>query len=163
VLDATGSAGTFKLYVRAKDAAGESMDSFGSKTKPIEFQISETSTAEPPAYEGEEAPQRCVAKEECPPDFPGCQGKPKRGNKDWGVACDNSMECKEGLLCNDGTCEAAPACESNADCQTGTCVDNKCSIDESAAGASSATYKKNWLGLHFGQDIAFFGGSDVCS
>jgi hypothetical protein len=162
--DATGSAGTLKVYVRAKDAAGESVDSFGSKSKPIEIQLSENSAAEPPAYEGEQAPARCVAKEECPPDFPGCQDKPKRGNKDWGVACDNSMECKEGLLCNDGTCEAAPACETNADCQTGTCVDNKCSIDEaSGGGASSAPYKKNWIGLHFAQDIAIIGGSDVCS
>jgi hypothetical protein len=161
--DATGSAGTLKVYVRAKDAAGESVDSFGSKSKPIEFQISETSTAEPPAYEGEEAPQRCVAKEECPPDFPGCQDKPKRGNKDWGVACDNSMECKEGLLCNDGTCEAAPACESNADCQTGTCVDNKCSVGGDEGPGPSASYKKNWVGLHFAQDIAIMGGSNVCS
>ena len=163
--DATGSSGTLKLYVRAKDAAGESVDSFGSKSKPIEFQLSESSAAEPPAYDGEEPPARCVAKEECPPDFPGCQGKSKRGSKDWGVACDNSMECKEGLLCNDGTCEAAPACESNADCQTGTCVDNKCTIDEGGGGGGGggAKYKKNWLGLHFAQDIAFVSGADVCS
>src|SRR5450432_402080 len=126
--DATGSAGTLKLYVRAKDAGGESVDSFGSKSKPIEFQVSEGSSAEPPAYDGEEPPARCVAKEECPPDFPGCAEKPKRGSKDWGQACDNSMECKEGLLCNDGTCEAAPACESNADCQSGSCADGKCSV-----------------------------------
>jgi hypothetical protein len=161
--DATGAAGTLKVYVRAKDAAGESVDSFGSKSKPIEFQLSENSTAEPPTYEGEEPPARCVAKEECPPDFPGCQDKPKRGNKDWGVACDNSTECKEGLLCNDGTCETAPACESNADCQTGTCVDNKCSVGDESGATSSAPYKKNWLGLHFAQDIAIIGGSDVCS
>jgi hypothetical protein len=164
--DGTGTSGTLKVYVRAKDASGESVDSFGSKAKPIEFQLSESSTAEPPAYEGEAPPQRCADKGECPPDFPGCADKPKRGNKDWGVACDNSMECKEGLLCNDGTCEAAPACETNADCQTGTCVDNKCSIGDSGeAGGAGATapYKKNWLGLHFAQDIAITGGSDVCS
>jgi hypothetical protein len=160
--DGTGSAGELKVYVRAKDASGENVDSFGSKSKPISFQLSETSTAEPPAYEGEEAPQRCVAKEECPPDFPGCQDKPKRGDKDWGAACDNSMECKEGLLCNDGTCEQAPSCETNADCQTGSCVDNKCSVGEGGGGAS-APYKKNWIGLHFAQDIAIMGGSDVCS
>jgi len=160
--DATGSAGTLKVYVRAKDAQGESVDSFGSKSKPIEFNVSETST-EAPAYEGEEAPARCVAKEECPPDFPGCQNGPKRGNKDWGAACDNSSECKEGLLCNDGTCEQAPACETNADCQTGTCVDNKCSVSDEGGGGGGASYKKNWLGIHFAQDIAIVGGSDVCS
>lgn len=161
--DATGSAGTLKVYVRAKDAAGEIVDSFGSKAKPIEFATSETTAAEPPAYSGAEAPARCVAKEECPPDFPGCQDKTKRGNKDWGAACDNSTECKEGLLCNDGTCEAAPACETNADCQTGTCVDNKCSVGDEGASAPPSKYKKNWLGIHFAQDIAIIGGSNVCS
>jgi hypothetical protein len=164
--DATGASGTLKVYVRAKDASGESVDSFGSKSKPVEFQISETTAAEPPAYEGEAPPARCVEKGECPPDFPGCQDKPKRGTKDWGVACDNSMECKEGLLCNDGTCEAAPACETNADCQTGSCVDNKCSVgsdDGGGGGGGGAKFKKNWLGLHFAQDLAFVGGTDVCS
>ena len=159
--DATGSAGTLKLYVRAKDAAGESVDSFGSKSKPVEFTTSEGSSAEPPTYPGEAAPARCMAKEECPPDFPGCQSKPKRGNKDWGQACDNSTECKEGLLCNDGTCEAAPSCETNADCQSGSCVENKCSAGEEPAGDSHG-YKKNWIGLHFAQDIAIMGGTNVC-
>jgi len=163
--DATGAAGTLKVYVRAKDASGESVDSFGSKSKPIEFQVSETSAAEPPSYTGEAAPERCQAKEECPPDFPGCSSKPKRGEKDWGQACDNSVECKEGLLCNDGTCEAAPSCETNADCQSGLCVDNKCSVEgteSGSGGGGGSKYKKNWLGIHFGQDIAFIGGSNVC-
>ena len=159
--DATGSAGSLKLYVRAKDAAGESVDSFGSKAKPVEFTTSETSSAEPPTYPGEPAAARCVAKEECPPDFPGCSAKSQRGDKDWGVACDNSMECKEGLLCNDGTCESAPSCESSADCQTGSCVEGKCSLGE-GSGPSTSTFKKNWLGLHFAQDIAIIGGTNVC-
>ena len=163
--EASASAGTLKVYVRAKDAAGDNVDSFGSKSKPIEFQASETSAAEPLSYPGEPAPARCVAKEECPPDFPGCKGKSSRGDKDWGAACDNSMECKEGLLCGDaGTCEAAPSCESNADCTSGSCVDNKCSVGEAeaAAGGGGAKYKKNWIGLHFAQDIAIMGGTNVC-
>ncbi len=161
--DATALVGTLKLYVRAKDATGESVDSFGSKSKPIEFVTTETSSVTPPSYPGAAAPPRCETKEECPPDFPGCQNKPTRGNKDWGVACENSTECKEGLLCNDGTCEAAPACETSADCESGTCVENKCSVGAEALAASAHTYKKNWFGLHFAQDIAIIGGSDVCS
>lgn len=158
--DATGTAGTLKVYVRAKDASGETVDSFGSKAKPVEYTTSESSSSEAPSYPGEQAPTRCVAKEECPPNFPGCGGS-VRGNKDWGVACDNSMECKEGLMCNDGTCEAAPACEKDADCDSGSCVDNKCSV---GAGDSSggAKFKKNWIGLHFAQDIAIMGGTNVC-
>ena len=160
--DATGSAGTLRLYVRAKDPNGETVDSFGSKAKPIEFAASEASKATPPSYPGEAAPARCTAKEECPPDFPGCGAGVKHGNKDWGQACDNSTECKEGLQCGDGTCEAAPSCETNADCESGICSDNKCSVGD-AGGAPHGKLKKNWLGLHFAQDIAIIGGTDVCS
>ena len=159
--DATSTAGTLKVFVRAKDAAGESVDSFGSKAKPVEFMASENTTATPPAYPGEAAPARCMAKEECPPDFPGCQAGPARGNKGWGVACESTNECKIGLECgNDGTCETPAACETNADCESGVCNDNKCTSGDSAPAAA---YKKNWVGLHFGQDIAIIGGTDVCS
>ena len=159
--EATSTAGTLKLFVRAKDASGESVDSFGSKAKPVEFMSSENTTATPPSYPGEAAPARCMAKEECPPDFPGCQNSGPHGNKGWGVACESSNECKVGLQCgSEGTCEAPPSCESNADCASGTCVDNKCTGGE---GPSPGGYKKNWVGLHFAQDIAIIGGTDVCS
>jgi hypothetical protein len=160
--DATGSAGTLKVYVRARDASGDTLDSFASKAKPVEFTTSETSNMEPPSYPGEAAPTRCLAKEECPPDFPGCGAGALHGNKEAGVACQSSRECKEGLLCNEGNCETAPACETNADCTSGSCVDNKCSpgAEEPEHGPS---YKKNWIGLHFAQDIAIMGGTNVCS
>lgn len=159
--EASSTAGTLKVYVRAKDASGENVDSFGSKAKPIEFVSSESSAAEPPSYPGEAAPARCLAKEECPPDFPGCQNSGPHGNKGWGVACESSEECKIGLQCgSEGTCETPPACETDADCNAGTCVDNKCTGGEAAA---PARYKKNWIGLHFAQDIAIIGGTDVCS
>ncbi len=63
-------------------------------------------------------------------------------------------------MCTEGVCEAAPACETSADCSSGSCIDNKCSIDESEAPSSG--YKKNWIGLHFAQDIAIMGGTNVC-
>jgi hypothetical protein len=162
--DATGAAGTLKLYVRAKDPNGEAVDSFGSKAKPVEFMALEASHATPPSYPGEPAPARCMAKEECPPDFPGCSAT-KHGHKAWGEACENTAECKEGLLCGgEGTCEAAPSCENNADCDSGVCNDGKCSVGEGGGGGGGAgPYKKNWIGLHFAQDIAIIGGSDVCS
>jgi len=160
--EASSAAGTLKVYVRAKDASGETVDSFGSKAKPIEFMASENTTATPPSYPGEAAPTRCLAKEECPPDFPGCQGGAARGHKGWGVACDNTNECKSGLICgNEGTCETPPSCETNADCDSGECSDNKCVPREGSGG--SGPYKKNWIGLHFGQDIAIVGGTNVCS
>ncbi len=164
---ATGIAGTLRVYVRAKDRQGEQVDSWGSKQQPNEFQLAEGVQEEPPAFDGEEAPARCQAAGECPPDFPGCSSGNSecegRGEKDWGASCDNSVQCKCGLLCQDGTCETAPSCESNDDCATGYCKSGKCDLP-AGAGTSSAAgpYKKNWLGLHFAQDFAIVGGNNVC-
>jgi hypothetical protein len=167
--DGTGIAGTLRVYVRAKDAQGEQLDSWGTKQAPIEFNLAEGVTAEPPTFEGEPAPERCQDKGECPPDFPGCSdakssdGCEGRGQKDWGAACDNSVECKCGLLCTDGTCETAPSCETDADCSTGTCKGGKCDIEGSGGSfGPKEPFKKNWFGIHFAQDFAFVGGNNVC-
>src|SRR5678815_4807775 len=101
---------------------------------------------------GESPPPRCAAKEDCPPNFPGCGKKgAARGNIDWGGTCSNSSECKDGLLCMDGTCEQAPSCKTNADCSVGACVDGRCDI--AASDSRSSAFRKNWLGLHVAQDI----------
>ncbi len=161
--DATMDQGTLKVYVRAKDASGESVASWGTKSKPIEINVSESAAGEPPSFDDGEAPERCQAKEECPPDFPGCgPSGPKRGNKDWGASCENSSECKEGLLCSSGTCETAPSCDKDEDCETGTCSGGKCDIGE-GAGEAGKPWKKHWVGLHVAQDVAIIGGSDVCT
>jgi hypothetical protein len=157
----TKSAGDLKVYARAKDAAGETIDNWGSKNKPINYTMGESVTGEPPAYTGEKAPDRCADSAECPPDFPGCGGGATRGNVDWGGKCENSTECKQGLLCEGGVCETAPSCETNADCTTGQCTAGKCDVGDDVA-TSAGPYKKNWLGLHFGLDIAVIGGSNVC-
>lgn len=165
--DATGISGTLRAYARAKDDSGETLDSWGSKSKPVEFSISETSD-EAPSYPGEEPPARCPGTGECPPDFPGCDsggGKSKRGDVDWGGPCSNSIECKQGLLCQDGVCETAPSCDTDADCSTGKCIEGRCDIpdDELEDSGSGGPFKKGWLGLHFGVDVALIGGSEVCS
>ena len=165
----TGTAGPLKLYVRAKDPQGEQIDSWGSKQQPIVINLAETGVQdEPPSFDDGEAPPRCAAKEECPPDFPGCGEKKAgggRGSGDWGAACANSVECKAGLLCDDGTCQAAPSCETAADCTTGVCTDGKCDVPEGAGEggvAASSPLKKNWLSLNIAQDFAFVGGYNVC-
>ncbi len=155
------TAGDLKVYARAKDAAGETTDNWGSKNKPINYTLGESVTGEPPAFAGEKAPDRCADSGECPPDFPGCGGGAKRGNIDWGGKCENSTECKTGLLCEGGVCETAPSCETNADCTTGLCTAGKCDVGDDVA-SSAGPYKKNWLGLHFGLDVAIIGGSNVC-
>jgi hypothetical protein len=158
----TKSAGDLKVYARAKDAAGETIDNWGSKNKPINYTMGESVTGEPPAYTGEKAPERCADSAECPPDFPGCGGGPKRGDVDWGGKCENSTECKTGLLCEGGVCETAPSCETNADCTTGVCTAGKCDVGDEVA-SSAGPYKKNWIGLHFGLDVAVIGGTNVCA
>lgn len=157
----TKTAGDLKVYARAKDAAGETIDNWGSKNKPINYTLGESVTGEPPAYAGETAPARCADSSECPPDFPGCGGGNARGNVDWGGKCENSTECKAGLLCEGGVCESAPSCERDDDCSTGKCTDGKCDVGSDVA-SSAGPYKKNWLGLHFAADIAVIGGNDVC-
>jgi hypothetical protein len=165
----TGTPGTLKLYVRAKDAQGEQLDSWGSKQQPIVIKLAEKTDEEPPSFDDSEAPARCAAKEECPPDFPGC-GQKKGGavvGKDWGASCENSTECKSGLLCEEGTCQTAPSCDSDNDCSTGLCVNGKCDIPDRGGGSGESAavagpYKKNWLGVSIAQDFAFVGGYNVC-
>jgi hypothetical protein len=157
----TKTSGDLKVYARAKDAAGETIDNWGSKNKPINYTMGESVAGEAPAYAGETAPARCADSAECPPDFPGCGGGAARGNVDWGGKCENSTECKSGLLCEGGVCETAPSCESDNDCSTGKCTDGKCDVGSDVA-TSAGPYKKNWFGLHYGVDFAIVGGSDVC-
>jgi hypothetical protein len=146
----TKSAGDLKVYARAKDAAGETIDNWGSKNKPINYTMGESVAGEPPAYAGETAPERCADSAECPPDFPGCGGGKSRGDVDW-----------SGLLCEGGVCETAPSCENDNDCSTGVCTDGKCDVGDAVA-SSAGPYKKNWFGLHYGVDLAIIGGKDVC-
>ncbi len=157
----TKSAGDLKIYARAKDAAGETIDNWGSKNKPINYTLGETVTGEPPSFDGEPAPARCADSAECPPDFPGCGEKNSRGDVDWGGPCDNSTQCKSGLLCAAGVCETAPGCETDSDCSTGQCTAGKCDVGDDAA--SSSSHKKNWFGLHYALDLAIIGGTDVCA
>jgi hypothetical protein len=157
----TKSAGDLKVYARAKDAAGETIDNWGSKNKPINYTMGEAVAGDPPAYAGEAAPERCADSAECPPDFPGCGGGKTRGDVDWGGPCENSTQCKSGLLCEGGVCETAPSCETDADCSTGKCTEGKCDVGDDVA-VSAGPYKKNWFGIHYGIDLAVIGGSNVC-
>jgi hypothetical protein len=158
----TEISGTLELYVRAEDKSGEDVASWGSKASPVQIKLVEKSAQEPPAYAETEPPARCATKEDCPPNFPGCGGKKSGGDVDWGGGCENSSQCKAGLLCIDGTCETAPNCTTDSDCPTGSCVAGKCSA-EAEAGRPGRAYRKNWFGLHFAQDFAFVGGKDPCT
>lgn len=156
--DATQTAGVLKLYVRARNTTGADVGNWGSKSEPVEISLVEQTAMDPPSYDDADAPARCAAKEICPPDFPGCDSG--GGSKDSGEACGNTSECKSGLLCMDGSCEAAPSCNTNSDCSVGTCQDGKCAVE--GGESVSAPAKKWWVGAHFALDFAFVGGSDLC-
>jgi hypothetical protein len=158
----TDTVGTLDLYARAEDASGEDVGTWGSKAAPVQIHLVATSKEEPPSLRNADPPARCAEKQECPPDFPGCTDKKQGGDTDWGGGCDNSGQCKAGLLCIDGTCENAPSCTSDSDCSVGRCVSNKCSAIGTEDGLSR-TLRKNWLGLHVAQDFALVSGTDVCS
>jgi hypothetical protein len=71
--EATLNSGKLRFFIVATDAAGDPLDTLGSKNQPQQFEINPQSTEEPPAYPGEAPPERCAERVLCPPDFPGCQ------------------------------------------------------------------------------------------
>lgn len=155
---ATQLAGTLRYYVRAQDASGDTVDTHGSKSKPVEIQIVAETEQEAPAFPDKDPPARCAEQEECPPDFPGCK-RAGGGTKDWGSSCASTDECKSGLACVNGTCEQAASCDVDADCPTGgKCVGGKCEMT-----GATGPWKKNWIGVHGGYDLAIVGGDDVCT
>jgi hypothetical protein len=158
----TGITGTVLLYARAEDNSGEDVATWGTKAAPVRIRLVEKSSQEPPRFDDAEPPARCQTREDCPPNFPGCGTKKTGGDVDWGGGCDNSSQCKPGLLCIDGTCDNPPSCNSDGDCPTGRCVQGQCRAEAEAAGGSRP-YRKHWFGLHLGQDFAFFGGRDLCT
>src|SRR5258706_12101927 len=156
---ATQLAGALRFYVRAQDASGDTVDTYGNKSKPVEISIVPQTDQEAPSFPDKDAPARCAEQEECPPDFPGCK-KGGGGTKGWGSSCSSSDECQSGLACNNGTCEQGQSCDVNADCPSGNkCVGGKCE----GGGGPSGPWKKNWIGLNVAYDLAIVGGSDVCS
>ncbi len=79
--EATSVAGTLKLYVRAKDASGETVDSFGSKAKPVEFMSSENTTATPRATPVKRHPTVVSQKKNARRTFRGVRTVPRAATK----------------------------------------------------------------------------------
>ncbi len=97
--------GDVRYYVILKDDAGDPVGTAGSLKAPHRVPIKNEIENEP-SLPGREPPQRCAAKEDCPPGLPGCpDAGGKRGDKGWGTGCEETIECQAGLVCLNGTCE----------------------------------------------------------
>lgn len=157
---ATQVVGALKFYVRARDAAGDTIDNYGTKREPVSINAVNATDQEPPSFPDQDPPNRCAEEVECPPGMPGC-GAQKRGDKGWGATCEETRECQSGLVCMNGTCETGGQCSSDSDCSEGaSCIDGECA---GGGGSGSGKARKFWLGAEVGFDLAFLSGDDVCS
>ena len=98
--------GDLKLYVLVKDDEGDSIATAGTSKRPVVIDIKNKIDGDQPSLPGEKPPEQCMTAADCPPDFPGC--KPSGaggGGKGWGASCEDSDECRDGLICLNGFCE----------------------------------------------------------
>lgn len=128
-------AGDLKYYIVVKDENGDPVGTAGSLKEPYKIPIKNNLTGESPSLPGEEPPQKCAVKEDCPPGLPGCPEN--RGTKQEGDSCDEDLQCAEGLLCNAGVC---------------------------AVDASKAKGPRNFVGLGLQFDMLLLNGvENVCA
>ena len=130
--------GPFRYYISIHDEEGDTMTTLGTRAKPFEIKIKNRLDGDAPNLPNEPPPARCAANEDCPPGLPGCPAK-ARGDKSIGDFCENTVECRKGLVCAGGVCEEGDE------------------VDE-----SSGAYAKNWFSLGVSMDLAVLSGKDVC-
>jgi len=97
-----------KYFFAFTGSDGEPAGGMGSSKEPFRTTIKNEIDGEAPKLPGKKPPKQCKAKEDCPPGLPGCEDKRgggKRGDKGWGSSCDQTAECKQGLMCLNGACE----------------------------------------------------------
>lgn len=95
--------GDIRYYVIVQDEAGDPVATAGSLRAPHRVPIKNEIEQEP-SLPGREPPTRCIAKEDCPPGLPGCPDG-ERGDLELGEICEETVECRSGLVCLNGTCE----------------------------------------------------------
>lgn len=133
---ATQSTGGLKYYAEGLDADGEPIVSYGSKDTAKSVDVVSETTADPPAYPDQQPPARCAVGEggvAPPPPSGGACGAAEE-------ACGADDCCADGLTCNSGVCER-----------------------EEGKKKGGAKYPKNWVGLHFGLDLATVSSDGACT
>jgi hypothetical protein len=159
-MDVGEVAGDLSYYIQALDEKGELIGSSGSRTQPFKVPIKNQLSGDQPHLPGQPPAARCQSTTDCPPGFPGCKGKGKKGGKAWGSGCDMDTECAEGLICKGGQCDTggpAAACDADADCDGTKCVDHACEV-------AAPALKRNLLSFNVQADLSILSGeSDVCA
>jgi hypothetical protein len=154
----TAQLGVLQYRVQALDAQGKQVDGLGKEEDPLELNLVQTTSQEPPTLPNQPAPATCRPKKKVEPTGP------KLGS--YGDACSDAAQCQGGLSCIAGKCAADVHCESDSECVSGTCVDNQCvSGKEECEGGDCPQVSrtpKNWIGVQGGLDFAWMGGNQVC-
>ncbi len=156
----TAQIGVLQYRLQALDAQGKQVDGLGTEQEPLEVNLVESTSAEPPALPNQAAPATCrPAKEPEPP------AGPKLGS--YGDACQDASQCQGGLACIANKCAADVRCESDSECASGECIDNMCvAPDDDCEGVDcrrKSRVTSNWFGLQGGLDFAMISGDQVCS
>ena len=122
--------GKVRFYISVADDEGSVIATAGTLKRPHETKVSNELEGEPPTFPGEDAPRKCTAVTECPPDFPGCATE----GVGWGGSCNEKRKCGVDLMCKDGVCET----------DDGTGGDG---------GGDDDAIKKNWIALGAQLDV----------
>ena len=162
--------GTLELYLFARNENNKVIARVGRSETPLSVKLVEHSNAPPPALPGKQAPERCYAQNECPPESlgtPACPGTqvPKPSKKSWGASCGDTSECGTGLECIKGSCETPAKCEDAKDCGEGAeCSDGVCHVPtKTELSGRIGPAKHHWIGIHAGVDFnVMHEASGVC-
>ncbi|HEY5960743.1 MAG TPA: hypothetical protein VIV60_29515 [Polyangiaceae bacterium] len=130
--------GKLDVYIVAQDFNKEMIDTFGNMATPAHYMLVPTTKQPVPSYPGKAPPQRCT--------------ELLNGAAAAGQSCSDTVRCRSGLYCAEGSCRQAPACETNSDCESNQCSNGFCAMD--VESNDSKQEPKRWmLGLHGGFDF----------
>ena len=154
----TAQIGVLQYRLQAMDVQGKQVDGLGTELEPLEINLVDSTSAEPPALPNQAAPASCR-----PPKEPEAPAGPKLGS--YGDACQDASQCQGGLACIANKCAADVRCDSDSECVSGECIDNMCVAPDDCEGEDCerrSRVSNNWFGLQGGLDFAMISGEQVC-
>lgn len=143
--------GDFLYYIQGFNDQNDPVATAGSRNEPYKTKITAQAVADAPHLPNQPAPTQCADTGDCPPDFPGCKKKPPAGGSEEPTGKPEGESCVEDNECQSNKCEK----DKGADpLDKGVCT---------APAASEKGFRRFWVGLQFGVDLAFLpSGDEVC-